>query len=85
MLWPWWEEYAVNSGRPRGQARDGASVEALPPLSAQRAFVVQFRSGSEPGQFAGRVEHIPSAQAAHFGSVEELLAFLMRFLAEARE
>ncbi len=85
MLWPWWEEYAVNKGRAQGPARDGASVEALPPLSAQRAFVVQFRSGSETGQFAGRVEYMPSAQATHFGSVEELLAFLTRLLAEVRE
>jgi hypothetical protein len=75
----------VNRGRPRGHARDGASVEALPPLSAQRAFVVQFRSGSEPGGFAGRVEHMPFAQATHFGSVEELLAFLTRVLAETRD
>ena len=75
----------MNKGRPRGQAGEGASAEALPPLCAQRAFVVQFRSGSGPGQFAGRVEHIPSAQATHFGCVEELLAFLMRFLAEVRE
>lgn len=75
----------MNSGRARGHARDGASLEALPPLCPQRAFVVQFRSGSEPGQFTGRVEHIPSAQATHFGSVEELLAFLTRLLVEARE
>ncbi len=75
----------MNKGSAQGQARDGASVEALPPLSAQRAFVVQFRSGSEPGQFAGRVEHMPSAQATHFGSVEELLAFFMRLLTEVHE
>ena len=75
----------MNKGRARGQAGEGASAEALPPLSAQRAFVVQFRSGSEPGQFAGRVEHIPSAQATHFASVEELLAFLTRLLAETSD
>ena len=48
--------------------------EELPPLSSERAFVVQFRCGSADERFAGRVEHMPSARATHFGSVEELLA-----------
>jgi hypothetical protein len=71
--------------RPSGPARDRATIEELPPLSTQRAFVVQFRSGSGPGRFAGRVEHMPSAHAVHFGSKDELLAFLTRVLAEVSE
>ena len=63
---------------------EGLSKEP-PPLSPERAFVVQFRSGSGPGRFAGRVEHMPSARATHFGSVEELLAFITRILAEVRD
>ncbi|MGH8472041.1 MAG: hypothetical protein ACREVJ_06240 [Gammaproteobacteria bacterium] len=76
---------ATNNARPRRHARDRATIEELPPLSVQRAFVVQFRSGSGPGRFAGRVEHMPSAHAAHFGSKDELLAFLTRVLAEVSE
>lgn len=66
---------------------DRVTIEELPPLSPQRAFVVQFRTGAgtEPGRFAGRVEHIPSAKATHFGSVEELLAFIAQVLAEVRD
>jgi hypothetical protein len=58
--------------------------KTLPPLSPEAAFVVQFRSGSGSVRFAGRVEHMPSARATHFGSVEELLAFITRVLAEVR-
>jgi hypothetical protein len=71
--------------RSSGPAYDRATIEELPPLSVQRAFVVQFRSGSGLGRFAGRVEHIPSAHAARFGSKDELLAFLTRVLAEVSE
>lgn len=81
MLWAWQEQRAS----PRGHAGDRATIEELPPLSAERAFVVQFRSGSGPGRFAGRVEHMSSARAAHFGSTDELLAFLTRALAEVSD
>ena len=30
----------------------------------------------------GRVEHVVSGQATHFGTLEELLAFMARVLAE---
>jgi hypothetical protein len=61
--------------------------EDPPPLSPQRAFVVQFRvgAGAEPGRFVGRVEHMTSAQATRFASLEDLVAFLMRVLAEVGE
>ena len=54
-----------------------------PSLPANRAFVVQFHADAQPekGQFRGRVEHMVSYQSAHFESVEELTAFMVRMLA----
>ena len=56
------------------------------PLSPHRAFVVQFREETdvEQGRFVGRVEHVVSGQAAHFASLEELLAFMGRVLTQVR-
>jgi hypothetical protein len=56
---------------------------ATPSLPAERAFVVQFDAAmrGSRGPVAGRVEHIVSAQAAHFRSWEELRAFMDRVLA----
>jgi hypothetical protein len=34
------------------------------------------------GEFAGRVEHVDSGRADHFGSVEELVRFIARTLEE---
>ena len=53
-----------------------------PSLPANRAFVVQLHADAQPeqGQFCGRVEHIVSLQSAHFESVEELTAFMVRVL-----
>jgi hypothetical protein len=55
-------------------------------LSVHHAFVVHFRTNSDvtQGRAAGRVEHIASGQAAHFASLEELLAFMARVLATVR-
>jgi len=55
------------------------------PLSPHRAFVVQFREHAdvERGQWEGRIEHVTSGQAAHFQSLEELLAFIARVLAQS--
>lgn len=52
-------------------------------LSPERAFVVQFRAGTQvdEGPFVGRVEHVRSGQAVRFESREELLAFIARLLA----
>ncbi len=57
-----------------------------PSLPSDRAFVVQLRwdAAVEQGDFRGRVEHINSMQAAHFESVEELLAFIARVVAAQR-
>ncbi|MGH9892061.1 MAG: hypothetical protein ACREA0_08790 [bacterium] len=75
----------MNIGTDRGHAHDRKAIEEPLPLSPERAFVVQFRCGSGPARFAGRVEHMPSARATHFASVEELLAFITRVLGEVRD
>ena len=56
------------------------------PLLPPWAFVVQFRVETDlaQGHCTGRVEHVVSGQAAHFQSVEELLAFLTRVLTAVR-
>ena len=60
-----------------------AATTGEPPLSPQRAFVVQFREG--PAPWTGRVEHVTSGRAARFQSAEELWAFLTQVLGEERE
>lgn len=54
-------------------------------MSTQRAFVIQFRPGTDVQreEFEGRVEHVASGRAVHFHSWDELLAFLKRMLAES--
>jgi hypothetical protein len=61
-------------------------TEEQSPLLPQWAFVVQFRAETdvERGACTGRVEHVVSGQAAHFQSLEELLAFIARVLATVR-
>lgn len=54
-----------------------------PPLSPQRAFVVQFRAGQAP--WAGRVEHVTSGQATCFQSAEELWAFMAQVVGKEEE
>ena len=53
------------------------------PLPVQRAFVVQLHATAAvaQGQLTGRVEHVLSGQAAHFDTLDELLAFTARVLA----
>jgi hypothetical protein len=60
-------------------------VPPLPlPLPTTRAFVVQLRAQPPGTPFAwdGRVEHVVSGQAAHFHALEELVAFIIRVLAD---
>ncbi len=64
-------------------------MPAQPPMSSLLppwAFVVQFRVETDlvQGRCTGRVEHVVSGQAAHFQSLEELLAFLTRVLTAVR-
>jgi hypothetical protein len=51
---------------------------------SKAAFVIQFREGTDigAGRLDGRVEHIASYRAARFRSIDELLAFMARVLAE---
>jgi hypothetical protein len=59
-------------------------LESRPPLSPQRAFVVQFHVDTEfrTGRVSGRVEHVVSGQATAFSSLEILLTFMDRVLKE---
>jgi hypothetical protein len=55
-----------------------------PSLPTNRVFVVQFRTQptGAPLRYDGRVEHLVSGQVARFASLEELLACMIRVLAE---
>ena len=54
---------------------------------SRAAFVIQFREGTdiEAGRVEGKVEHIASFKASRFQSVDELLAFVARILAECKD
>ena len=62
-----------------------------PPVAAgwqyKAGFVVQFHPETDvaAGRLEGRVEHIASCESARFHSLEELLDFIARALAEARD
>jgi hypothetical protein len=58
-----------------------------PALPARKAFILQLRAEAqvEHGHFKGRVEHIVSHQSAHFESLEELLAFIVRIVMEQQQ
>jgi len=58
------------------------SEEAVRPLPAQRAFVVQFSAQTQVdvGRFAGRVEHVVSGYARRFQTLEELVGCLVQML-----
>ena len=51
------------------------------------AFVIQFRPETDIGaeRFEGRVEHVASAQATRFHSLEGLLDFIAQVLAEVHD
>lgn len=51
-------------------------------LPANRGFVVQLHAEAQltQGDFRGRVEHVISARATHFGSLQELAAFMEHVL-----
>ncbi len=68
------------------QTKAQGKLQTESPLSPYRAFVVQFRAETNVarGHYAGRVEHVVSGQATHFGSLEELLAFIGQVLATVR-
>ena len=53
---------------------------------SKAAFVIHVREGAdvEAGRLEGKVEHIASYKAARFHSVDELLSFIARVLAECK-
>lgn len=53
-----------------------------PPLTANRAFVVQFSTDTQlaGGRLNARVEHVVSGEASYFSSLPERLKFLDRVL-----
>ena len=57
-----------------------------PSLPTNRAFVVQFRAPPFDASpcYEGRVEHLASHQVARFHTLEELLAFMRRVLADVQ-
>lgn len=61
-------------------SKEGRERVALP---AERAFVVWLRADSRPEaqDYRGRVEHVRTGDLAHFESLDELLAFLVRVTA----
>ena len=66
----------MKSNRPRGRQ-----------LPANHAFVVQLSREAlgTHNSFRGRAEHVVSGRAAHFETLDELLAFTQRVLAGLRE
>jgi hypothetical protein len=61
--------------------------QSEPSLPTNRAFLVQFRTPSTgaSSSYEGRVEHVVSGQVTRFHSMEELVAFMMRVLADVQE
>jgi hypothetical protein len=52
------------------------------PLPANRAFVVQFQAvnAKDKNVFQGRIEHLASGRAEHFGDVTELRSIISELL-----
>jgi len=52
---------------------------------ASRSFLVHLRTDADipAGRIVGRVEHVPSGDATHFQSIEELLVFMATLLDSA--
>jgi hypothetical protein len=64
------------------EATVNSDVQEAQPLPSDRAFVLQLHANADPGQglVFGRVEHVVSARATHFQTLDELLAFIVREL-----
>jgi hypothetical protein len=80
---------------PRTRRREGARPRerrllprnaSTPRLSPERAFVVQLESRRQANRQAlrGKVEHLSTGEARHFGSLAELVGFMSRFWGGAR-
>jgi hypothetical protein len=64
--------------------QDKTMTASQPSLPTTRVFVVQFRlqPPEASSRYDGRVEHFVSGQVARFHSLEEVLAFMIRVLAD---
>jgi len=64
--------------RKSGEADRESAADHIPmQLPSDRAFVVHLDARALPPQFTvGRVEHVASGRVGHFGSLDELIAFL---------
>jgi hypothetical protein len=60
---------------PQGHAR------GIPTLPPERAFVVQLAADASPDGWSGRVEHVVSGRSTHFHALDQLLAFMERWMA----
>jgi hypothetical protein len=56
-------------------------------LSPQRTFVIQLAADTQilSGHMVGRIEHVVSHHAAHFDSLDSLLAFIAQVGREGDE
>src|SRR5262249_50735942 len=75
-------EQSITAKRSAKAIQSGWGKVPRPSLPSDHAFVVQFRARSSRHRLAsaGRVEHVRSGEAIHFGSPEELLAFTRKVL-----
>jgi len=78
----YWGVFPSDEPGPVAPRSEDRIAKKQPSLPANRTFVVQLHAEAqiEQGEFRGRVEHVVSYQAAHFASVEELTAFMVRVL-----
>jgi hypothetical protein len=69
---------------PSRASKEDPMAPSQPSLPTNRVFVVQFRTAppGAPARYDGRVEHLVSGEVARFHTLEELLAFMIRVLAE---
>jgi hypothetical protein len=66
--------------------RESPVRPSQPSLPSNRVFVVQFRAPptAVSSAYDGHVEHVVSGEAARFHALEELLAFMVRVLADVQ-
>jgi hypothetical protein len=67
--------------RRRSPQREAPGASRLPP---ERAFVVQLASDASPDAWSGRVEHVVSGHCARFRALDQLVAFMRRWIAGSR-
>jgi hypothetical protein len=66
--------------------RESTVPPSQPSLPSNRVFVVQFRAQPTEASsvYDGRVEHVVSGQVVRFHSLEELMGFMVRVLADVQ-